>query len=149
MRTCLFFLLLVLIPLRWLQATEGRVMKVLPHLIDSAGRHTLSPSLYERDAYQSLLQSDPTRVRSLRFDVLWKISNPVPPKLTLRIEMRGGSDAKPQVINRSVKRGFFGRRWSHIQLSEADYKALGKLSGWRVSLVTEASEVASMSSFLW
>lgn len=63
--------------------------------------------------------------------------------------MRGGSDTKPQVIDRSVKRGFFGRRWSHVQLSEADYKALGKLAGWRVSLVTEASEVASMSSFLW
>ncbi|MSU32459.1 MAG: hypothetical protein EXS25_07350 [Pedosphaera sp.] len=140
---------MMLISLGWLQATEGRVIKVLPHLIDSAGRHTLSPSLYERDAYQSLLRSDPTRVRSLRFDVLWKISKPVPPKLTLRIEMRGGSDTKPQVIDRSVKRGFFGRRWSHVQLSEADYKALGKLAGWRVSLVTEASEVASMSSFLW
>jgi hypothetical protein len=33
-----------------LPAAEGRVIKVLPHLFDSQGRHSLSPSLYERDA---------------------------------------------------------------------------------------------------
>ena len=31
----------------------SKISKVLPHLLDKQGRHTLSPSLLERDAYQA------------------------------------------------------------------------------------------------
>ena len=40
---------------------SGKVVKVLPHYLDLEGRHTLSPSLYERDAYQAVLRQHPER----------------------------------------------------------------------------------------
>ena len=40
-------------------AATGRVLKVLPHLLDTNGLHTLKPSLYERDAYQAYLRKHP------------------------------------------------------------------------------------------
>ena len=51
------------------QAAEGKIIKVLPHLLDKKGRHTLSPSLYERDAYQAKLRTHPEDISALRFDV--------------------------------------------------------------------------------
>src|SRR5207249_4815919 len=41
------------------QAAAGRVVKVLPQFLDLKGRNTLSPSLYERDAYQAVLRRHP------------------------------------------------------------------------------------------
>ena len=38
---------------------SGRILKVLPHLLDGKGHHTLSPSLLERDAYQAELRLHP------------------------------------------------------------------------------------------
>ncbi len=32
-------------------AASARIAKVLPQLLDLEGRHALSPSLYDRDAY--------------------------------------------------------------------------------------------------
>ena len=42
-------------------ASTGRVFKVLPHFLDTNGVHTLSPSLYERDAYQAHLRQHPEK----------------------------------------------------------------------------------------
>ena len=38
---------------------EAKISKVLPHWLDKKGRHTLSPSLFERDAYQAQLPRQP------------------------------------------------------------------------------------------
>ncbi len=38
-------------------AAPAKVIKVLPHFLDQKGRHALSPSLYDRDAYQAHLRS--------------------------------------------------------------------------------------------
>ena len=38
-------------------ARPGKISKVLPHWLDLQGRHTLSPSLLERDAYQAKLRA--------------------------------------------------------------------------------------------
>src|SRR6266567_3807500 len=54
------------------EAASGRIIKVLPHLLDRGGRHTLSPSLYERDAYQAFLRKNPGQCSGLRFDIQWK-----------------------------------------------------------------------------
>ena len=38
------------------QAVAGKVIKVLPEYLDREGRHALSPSLFDRDAYQAQLR---------------------------------------------------------------------------------------------
>jgi hypothetical protein len=142
-------LLAALLPLSSLFAAEGRVIKVLPHLLDAKGRHTLSPSLYERDAYQARLRADPSLAHGLRFDVLWKISKAGAKPLTLRIELRGANGTTPMTVEREVKRGFLGRRWSGIELDSEDFRKVGMVSAWRASLREGDSEIASTSSFLW
>ena len=65
--------LLFLVFARLVSAADGKVIKVLPHLLDQAGRHSLSPSLFERDAYQAELRKHPEKVSGLRYDVRWRI----------------------------------------------------------------------------
>src|SRR5437899_2397501 len=51
-----FFLLVIsaaLLQSSHATAATGRIIKVLPHLLDLQGHHALSPSLYDRDAYQA------------------------------------------------------------------------------------------------
>src|SRR5437867_3558658 len=69
-------------------AATGRVVKVLPHFLDLRGRHSLSPSLYDRDAYQAQLRQHPEQRSALRFDVHWRASGAHGP-LKLRAELRG------------------------------------------------------------
>lgn len=130
-------------------AAEARVLKVLPHLLDAKGRHTLSPSLYERDAYQAQMRSHPDRVSGLRLDVLCSLPKPRPESAVIRLELRGAKDPKPVVVERPVKRGWFSRRWTEVVLSPAEYAQLGELSAWRVSLRDGDRELASSTSFLW
>ena len=54
------------------QAITGRVVKVLPMYFDHKGRHMVSPSLYERDAYQAYLRSNPELKAGMLFSVQWK-----------------------------------------------------------------------------
>ena len=56
-------------------AGTGRVVKVLPHFLDLKGRHALSPSLYDRDAYQAQLRQHPEQRSGIRYDVLWRALN--------------------------------------------------------------------------
>jgi len=56
-------------------AVSGRVVKVLPLLLDRKGRDAVSPSLYDRDAYQVYLRQHTNEISAIRFDVLWKASN--------------------------------------------------------------------------
>src|SRR5665213_1793585 len=71
-----------------LRAREGSVVKVLPQLLDQHGRHALSPSLYERDAYQMRLRKDPKLRGGARLAVQWKAKHVDWTKLKLRAEMR-------------------------------------------------------------
>src|SRR2546430_443195 len=41
------------------EAATPRIIKALPHLLDTEGRHTLSPSLYQRRAYHGFLRKKP------------------------------------------------------------------------------------------
>src|SRR6266566_9940835 len=70
-------------------ASTGNVRKVLPHFLDTNGFHTLSPSLYERDAYQAYLRQHPEKCSGLRFDVQWKTKPPTFGTLRLIVELRG------------------------------------------------------------
>src|SRR5437764_9781351 len=75
-------------------AATGRIKKVLPHYLDKQGRHTLAPSLYERDAYQAHLRHSPNERSALRFDVNWKATRGADTNLKLRVELRS-SKANP------------------------------------------------------
>src|SRR5690349_20263207 len=82
-------------------AATGRITKVLPHLLDLEGRHALSPSLYDRDAYQARLRQHREQVSGIRFDVQWKAKGPVSAQLSVIVEMRGvleGTEPKQYVI---------------------------------------------------
>src|SRR5437762_14075294 len=77
-----------------------KILKVLPHYLDHKGRHTVSPSLYERDAYHAWLRKNLDARSSLRFDVHrnargWK-------ELKLRVELQGAAGKQP--TNAAVER---------------------------------------------
>lgn len=138
-----------------LAATEGfaaddKIIKVLPHLLDKEGRHTLSPSLYERDAYQSRLRNNPETISALRFDVQWKSKAAKGETLKLKIEARGRkAGSKLKVLEAEVKdRGFFST-WSKIPLDSKGYAELGGIGAWRVTLWRDGKQVAKQQSFLW
>ena len=56
-------------------AKTGIVVKVLPLFLDLKGHDALSPSLFDRDAYQAFLRQNTNDISAIRFDVLWKASN--------------------------------------------------------------------------
>jgi len=130
----------------------GRVIKVLPHYLDLKGRHTLSPSLYERDAYQAQLRQHPAERSALRFDIQWKAKDAGTAQLKLRAELRGvtkGNLPKQLVLEQPVKpKGHFST-WSALALSGAEYKEFGELTAWRVTLWDGEQLLGEQKSFLW
>jgi hypothetical protein len=138
----------------WLSAgvllgAEGRVIKVLPHWVDFQGRHTLSPSLYERDAYQELLRNHPEKRAGLQFEVLWKVSGRVSGPLRLKMELRGAESGVTETVEAEVRRGFFGRRWSRLTLTPQQFARLQNITAWKVTLLKNSDEIAESHSFLW
>lgn len=130
-------------------ATPAKIIKVLPHLLDEQGRHALSPSLYERDAYQAYLRKNPAKCSGLRFDIQWKARATNPTDLKLRMEFRGGKEAKPFVLEESVRRRSGTSRWSSLKLSGDDFKRTGDLVAWRATLWSGDQLLAEQKSFLW
>jgi hypothetical protein len=133
------------------QAGEGRIVKVLPQLVDEQGRSQLSPSLYERDAYQFKLRRMPGLRGGVRLAVQWKVKNVDWTKLKLRAEMRGALEntLHTVTIEEPVKKnGWFGH-WSELRLEGADYKAFGQLVAWRVTLLEGDRPLSQQDSFLW
>ena len=129
-------------------AASPRIIKVLPHYLDDRGRHMLNPSLYDRDAYQEELRANPEKRAALRFDVHWKARRD--DTLTLRVEARGVASRQPAtvVLDRKVEAGWF-RTWTPVLVSGDDYKRLGDLTAWRVTLWRGTNQVAEQKSFLW
>jgi hypothetical protein len=132
------------------QAGPARILKVLPHLLDQQGRHTLAPSLFERDAYQAKLRKSPDEVSALRFDVQWKRGSAKDARLRMRVEVRGGkAGAKPLLIEESAEfKGLF-TAWSDLKISREEYLSLGGVSAWRASLWNGDTLLSEVKSFLW
>lgn len=127
----------------------GRVIKVLPLYLDKAGQHTVSPSLYARDAYQAELRKNLDRCSGLLFDVQWKAITSRP--LKLRVEMRGRLEKQTTsaVIEEEVRyRGFFSK-WAKLKLVGEGFKKFGELTAWRVSLWDGDQLLSEQKSFLW
>jgi hypothetical protein len=130
-------------------AASGKVLKVLPHFLDLQGRHALSPSLFERDAYQAYLRKHPAEVSALRFDVEWSARGSAA-GLKLRVEARGGkAAAQPKVVEATVKPDRFGSTWGSVTIDKAAYEQLGGVVAWRVTLWDGDQQLAEQKSFLW
>jgi len=151
MRRIAFVLLVCLGQSLALQAGSAAINKVLPHYLDLHGRHSLSPSLYERDAYQAYLRKHPEEIATMRFDINWKAKGDRHEPLILRLELRtSGSDlADGIVLERPVRPTHFFSAWSSLRLDPEQYTALGRLGAWRASLWRGNQMVAEQKSFLW
>ena len=127
-------------------ARPGKISKVLPHWLDLQGRHTLSPSLLERDAYQAKLRADRTLCSGIRFDVKWAKNTSGTVKLQLELRVTG--EAKPIVREQAVKPSRRGG-WDAVTLDGDAFRAIGKIIAWRVRLLNGDIELAERRSFLW
>ena len=134
------------------QAATGRIIKVLPQLLDRQGRNSLSPSLYERDAYQAYLRQHPDGISGMRFNVQWKGRGRNAGPLKLRVEFRGlpqGDVPRALSLEQGVSpTGWFGR-WTALTLSGDEYKKIGAVTAWRVTLWEGDQLLGGQQSFLW
>lgn len=132
--------------------SRARILKVLPHLLDTKGKHALSPSLLERDAYQAHLKDHPEEVSTLRFDVNWKLKEKFDDSLELRVEVRFGSGNSIQTLKTKTPlrpKKLRKRGWTSVQLKEKDYDPEFNLIAWRVTVWKGDQQLASQKSFLW
>lgn len=133
-------------------AATGRVTKVLPLFLDLEGRSALSPSLYDRDAYQAVLAQHPERVSAKKFAVEWSTKGSATEPLKLQVELRGTTQAgapEQLVLTASVQpTGWFGR-WTDLELKPEQYKTLGEVVAWRVTLWEGGQLLGEQKSFLW
>ena len=133
------------------QATGGRVYKVLPQFLDEKGRQSLTPSLYDRDAYQAYLRRNPAKRTALQFAVQWKAAAKSD-HLKLRVEMRGV--APGDVLNQTnlvlpVQQRYWFSHWATLTLAGDAYKNFGELTAWRATLWDGDQLLDEQKSFLW
>lgn len=132
-------------------ADTGRVIKVLPHYLDLQGHHTLSPSLYDRDAYQAQLRQHPDQCSGIRYDIQWKARAAKGTVLKLRVELRGeakGGLPRQTQLEKEVKPGWFSK-WTSLTLGGEDYKKFGEVVAWRATLWDGDHLMGEQKSFLW
>lgn len=129
----------------------GRIVKVLSLMMDTNGAVAVSPSLFDRDAYQAWLLEHTNEVSGVRFDVCWKASHARGMTLKLRLELRGvGAGGMPTeaVLEKNVTPKWF-RHWISLTLADRDYKKLGTLAAWRATLWNGQQKISEQRSFLW
>jgi len=152
MRRPIFFVMLCL----WFAvdfsavAADGRIMKVLPQWLDLQGRHTLSPSLYERDAYQAFLRAHTNEVSGMRFAVQWRGGKSA--ALKLRVELRGaakGNLPSQTVLEAEAKSGGWFSHWTSIPLTGDEFEKIGTVTAWRATLWDGDKLLSEQQSFLW
>ncbi len=147
----LLLLLLAVLPAFADGVEKGRIVKMLPLFLDLKGHDAVSPSLYDRDAYQAYLRRHTNDISAIRFDVLWQVENPAAAKYKLRIELRGiGAAGKPTRSFREVEVSPpLLRRWDYLVLGGADYRNFGQLVAWRATLWRGDQLLSEQKSFLW
>ncbi len=154
MRRCLTCLTFIagLLAIASSQAATGKVIKVLPQVLDSKRRNSISPSLYERDAYQYYLRQHTNLIAGMQFAVQWKAKGPATGPLKIRVEARGvahGNLPTAMTIERAVEPGGWFSHWSMLYVGTEDFKSLGELTAWRVTLWDGTQQVGEQQSFLW
>jgi hypothetical protein len=143
-------LVFLLLGIGSVHAAEVKILKVLPQHLDLQGRHALSPSLFDRDAYQAQLKKNPEQRSALRFEIQWKA-----PKKSgeaeIRVELRGSAPAGTDTVTlkeTAQPTGMFSK-WKAVKLEGDAYKKLGDLIAWRVTIWQAGQPVAEQKSFLW
>ena len=133
------------------EAAAGKILKVLPHYLDQQGRHTLSPSLYERDAYQAHLRKTPSERSALRFDIQWKAKFADANKLKLRVELRTsqGRANQAHVREQPARSNRWLSHWSSVTWGGEDFKQAGEIIAWRATLWEADQLLSEQKSFLW
>ena len=133
------------------EAVTGHIVKVLPFLLDLQGRNSISPSLFDRDAYQAHLREHTNEVSAISYDVLWNATKAPDEKIKIVVELRGlGTKGEPRLKTleaAGVPRKF--RQWTAIPLAGDDYKNFGSVVAWRVRLWNGDQMLAEQKSFLW
>lgn len=151
-RPILFVVLFFLTAALSAEAATGRVIKVLPQFLDLQGRHALSPSLYDRDAYQAFLRQHPGERSGIRFAVQWNTHGAVFGPLKIRVELRGTAEGdlpSQTVLEKVVKPGGWFSHWSSLPLQGGAYKKFGEVTAWRVTLWEGDHLLGEQKSFLW
>ncbi len=154
MRRSVFWILLcfALVPTPRAEAATGRVIKVLPQLLDLNGRHALSPSLYERDAYQAYLRTHPEERSGIRFAVQWKTAGGAFAPLKLKIELRGsakGDFPGKATLEKEIPAGGRFSHWAYLPLTGDEYDKIGEVTAWRATLWEGDQLLSEQKSFLW
>ena len=132
-------------------AADGKVIKALPQFLDAKGRSALSPSLYERDAYQFYLRHHPAERTALQLAVQWKASGVDWNNVKLQAELRGvsGNTITNLVLSVPVKKNGLFSTWTNFKIEGDDFKKFGELAAWRVTFWDGDKEIGSQQSFLW
>ena len=149
-RWLMLLLLLALAPAA--HAAGPRVYKVLPQYLDVNGRESLTPSLYDRDAYQAFLRRNPDKRTALRFVVQWNAPVARTNEWKLRVELRGvpqGESPKQAVLELPLALHHGFSRWDSVVLKGDDYKAFGDVTAWRTTLWDGDQLLDEKKSFLW
>jgi len=152
MRRPIFIFALSLLLCVSASAGTGKVIKVLPQFLDLQGRHAVSPSLYDRDAYQAYLRVHTNQLSGMRFAVQWKASAASATPVKLRVEIRGVThgDLPPSIIlEEPVKAGSWFSHWSYLPLTGDDFKKIGEVTAWRATLWDGDKMIGEQKSFLW
>jgi hypothetical protein len=131
-------------------ASEAKIVKVLPHLLDAKGRNSLYPSLYERDAYQVHLREHPSEISGMRFDLQWKSGGRHQP-LKLKIEVRGSKldVGKIVTLETEVQPSRMFSKWSSLTVDKQKHQEIGEVTAWRATLWDGNEQIAEQESFLW
>lgn len=152
-RSCKFLtLILFLVTTLSGVAATGKVVKVLPHFLDLKGRHTLSPSLYDRDAYQAELRQHPEKRSGIRFDVQWRARSASKGETAiLRVELRGSAKGDlPTQTTLETPVAITGTgHWAKLTLAGDAYREFGEITAWRATLWAGEEMLSEQKSFLW
>ena len=133
-------------------APAGQVLKVLPQLLDKQGRHTVSPSLFDRDAYQAHLRANPAEVSGIRYAVNWKAKQAKGRQLTVRVELRGLHEDKvphEAMLETTVNGKTSMRKWTNVKMTGEEFTDFGKVTAWRATLWCDGTLLDEYKSFLW
>jgi hypothetical protein len=132
-------------------APSGSIVKVLPLLLNLKGQDAVSPSLFDRDAYQVYLRIHTNEVSAVRYDILWSASNTATNGLKLRLELRGydtNSLPRATTLEQTVTPHYF-RHWTSLTMGGDDYKNFGDATAWRATLWSGDKLLGEQKSFLW
>ncbi len=106
---------------------------------------------HQRAIYQNQLSQSRYNQYGVRYNIHWGGEGMVLPNLTLVLEVRGLMGDIPTQKTLSVDFTEFrrGSRWTEIEITGEDFQALGQLTAWKASLVSDGQVLAEKRSFLW